>query len=345
MGKTWTHEPALISATEASPPALDRDDIDRAAGQLRNRIWRTPVIRSDRLDELAGARLWLKAENLQRGGSFKIRGALLAVAELAAAGSRGIVAQSTGNHAIAVSLAAAAHRLPATLVLPANAVPSKVQRIRESDAEVLLVGSTLADRLAAVARLRELHGYDVLDPYENPHVVVGQGTATSELLDQVAEAGGRLDTVVVPIGGGSAIAGACLAAAGRDVAVIGAEPQNVPAFTAALCERQPVTVVPQHTIADGLRPERIGDLPFELAHRSVAGVVTVPETAIAEALCAAVLRARLVIEPAAATALAAALSHATGSSTDIGVLLTGGNVEPGLVASLLTDRPDEAPLH
>ncbi|NEE13297.1 pyridoxal-phosphate dependent enzyme, partial [Streptomyces sp. SID7499] len=191
-------------------------------------------MRCDRLDERAGARLWLKAENLQRGGSFKVRGALLAVERLVAAGSRGVVAQSTGNHAVAVALAAREHGLPATLVLPADAAAVKVRQVEETGAEVVLAGSLLADRTAMVDKVRELHGYDVVDPYQNPYVVAGQGTATAELLDQVAGGGGRLDAVVVPIGGGSAIAGACLAAEGRDVAVVGAEPVAVPAFTAAL---------------------------------------------------------------------------------------------------------------
>ncbi|MBT2400071.1 pyridoxal-phosphate dependent enzyme [Streptomyces sp. ISL-100] len=296
------------------------------------------------MDALSGARLWLKAENLQRGGSFKIRGALLAVEQLAAAGSRGVIAQSTGNHAISVAMAAGEYRLPTTLVLPSDAAPAKVRRIRETGAEVVLVGTRLAERVAVVEELRELHGYDVVDPYENPHVVAGQGTATAELISQVAGEGTRLDAVVVPIGGGSAIAGACLAASGHDVTVVGAEPEAVPAFTAALREQRPVTVPALHTIADGLRPDRIGDLPFDLARQSVATVVTVRESAIADALRAAFLHSRLVIEPAAATALAAALSHAADCGTDVGVLLSGGNVEPGLVTSLLTDHVDGIPM-
>ncbi|MFF4759364.1 threonine/serine dehydratase [Streptomyces sp. NPDC001292] len=317
---------------------LSRDDVDRARRRLTGRVWRTPVVRCQELDALAGARLWLKAENLQRGGSFKVRGALLAVEELAAAGSRGVIAQSTGNHAIAVALAAAEHKLPTVVVLPSDAPAAKVRRVREAGAEAVLVGTTLAERVAVVEELRGRYGYDVVDPYQNPHVVAGQGTAVAELIRQVTTAAGRLDAVVVPIGGGSAVAGACLAATGEDLAVVGAEPENVPAFTAALHAGGPVTVPSRHTLADGLRPDRIGDLPFSLAHRAVTGVVTVPEAAIAEAMRAALLQARLLVEPAAATALAAALDGAADGATDVGVLLSGGNVEPGLVASLLTDR-------
>ncbi|MGW0885872.1 threonine ammonia-lyase [Streptomyces sp. NPDC002671] len=329
--------------SEEEVPHLDRAAVERAGRRLAGRVWRTPVLRCDQLDARCGARLWLKAENLQRGGSFKVRGALLAVEHLAAAGSRGIIAQSTGNHAIAVALAARQHGLPAIVVLPSDAPPAKIHRIREAGAKVVTASTLLADRVAAVAELREVHGYDVIDPYQNPHVVAGQATATAELLDQTAADGVHLDAVVVPVGGGSAIAGACLTAEGRGVAVVGAEPQAVPALTSALRAQRPVTVSAEHTIADGLRPDRIGALPFAIAHGAVAAVETVSEEAIAEAMRGAFLHARLVIEPAAATALAAALEHASHHGADIGVLLSGGNVEPSLAASLLTGQGVPAP--
>ncbi|WP_055590815.1 threonine ammonia-lyase [Streptacidiphilus griseoplanus] len=332
-----------LATIDTGPPRLGRGDVLHAGRRLAGRVWRTPVVRSDQLDALSGARLWLKAENLQRGGSFKVRGALLALERLAASGSRGVVAQSTGNHAIAVALAAREHRLPTTVVLPSDAAPTKVRRIRETGAEVRLVGTVLAERVAVVEELRERHGYDVVDPYDDPLVVAGQGTATAELISQVAEAGGRLDTVVVPIGGGSAIAGACLAAAGHDVAVVGAEPEAVPAFTAALDAGRPVTVPLRYTLADGLRPDRIGDLPFRLAQGRVSTVLEVAEAAIADALRAALLHARLLVEPAAATALAAAMSFAAEHGGDVGVLLTGGNVEPALVSSLLAGHGTGVP--
>ncbi|MER5732121.1 pyridoxal-phosphate dependent enzyme [Streptomyces sp. NPDC002138] len=334
MGHAWTREKLAISpGTEIPQPTSI--DVDRAADRLAGRIWRTPVVRSDHLDALSGARLWLKTENLQRGGSFKIRGALLAVGRLASKGSRGVIAQSTGNHAIAVALAAREHRLPAVLVLPSDAAPLKIRRIRDSGAVVVLAGTVLAEREAVVEELRELHGLDVVDPYQDPDVVAGQGTATAELIKQVAAEGVTLDSVVVPIGGGSAIAGACLAAAGQGLTVVGAEPASVPAFGAALRAGQPVTVSALETIADGLRPDRIGSLPFHLAHRRVSTVIAVEESAIADALRVALLHARLVIEPAAATALAAALQYPAGRGTDVGVLLSGGNVEPSLVSALL----------
>ncbi|MEU1588438.1 pyridoxal-phosphate dependent enzyme [Micromonospora sp. NPDC005710] len=332
-------------ATRAGTSAyrLSHRDLDQARRALIGRVHRTPVLRSDQLSARYGVRLWMKAENLQPGGSFKLRGALLAVDRLVARGSRGVLAQSTGNHAIAVALAARRHRLPAVLVVPTDTAGVKVRRIRETGAEVVFAGTTLAERVAAVLQLRDRQGYDVVDPYEDPSVVVGQGTATAELIEQVAAEGGRLDAVVVPIGGGSAIAGACLAAHPHGVAVVGAEPEAVPAFTAALRAGEPVSVASSYTIADGLRPDRIGDLPFELAQREVAAVVTVGEPDIADAMCALFLHAGLTVEPAAATALAGAAQYGAGRGIDIGVLLSGGNVEPELLASLLNDTGAAAP--
>ncbi|WP_329224129.1 threonine ammonia-lyase [Streptomyces canus] len=319
-----------------SPPLLSYEGVHDALRRVAEHVVRTPVVRNEELDRLAGARLWLKAENLQRGGSFKMRGALLAVERLVAAGSTGVVAQSTGNHAIAVAMAAAEHRLPAVLVLPTDAAPTKVSRIRDAGAEVFQAGTTLAERVSLVEQLKAARGLDEIDPYQNPDVVAGQGTATAELLQQVHVAGGRLDAVVLPVGGGSALAGACLATRGHGIDVFGAEPAAVPALSAALRAGHPVTVDVRPTIADGLRPDRIGQLPYDLAHETVADVLAVDEDAIAEALCLILTSARLLVEPAAATALAGALRvAATGRARDIGVLISGGNVETSLVASLL----------
>ena len=318
-----------------------RADVRSAQHALAGRIVRTPVLRSAEIDRLVGARVWLKAENLQRGGSFKLRGALVAVARLSGRGARGVVAQSTGNHAIAVASAARDHGLPGVLVLPPDAAPAKVAAVRATGGEAVLEGSTPLDRAAVVDRLRAERCWEVVDPWEDPDVVVGQGTATSELIDQVSSAGGRLDTVVLPVGGGSALAGACLAATGLGIDVVAAEPAAVPALTGALRAGHPVTVRARPTIADGLRPDRIGRLPFAICESAVAGVITVDEPAIADALCRALLQARLLVEPAAATALAGAvalLAGPAGDVRDVGVVLTGGNVEPALVARLLADR-------
>jgi threonine dehydratase len=325
--------------------ARGRADVLPAQRLLSGRVVRTPVVRSEELDRRAGARVWLKAENLQRGGSFKLRGALLAVGRLAGDGASGVIAQSTGNHAIAVALAARDHALPVVLVLPPDVPRGKADAVRAAGGEVVLEGATPAERSVVVDRLRAERGWAVVDPWQDPDVLAGQSTATAELIDQVWTAGGALDTIVAPVGGGSALAGACLAAAGLGIHIVGAEPAAVPALTEALRTGRPVAVPVRPTIADGLRPDIIGRLPFEICRTGVSRVITVDEAAIADALCLALLHARLLVEPAAATALAGALAllAETGNEArDVGVLLTGGNVDPALVVRLLAERDSPA---
>jgi threonine dehydratase len=329
--------------TSGGLPKLGTEDLRDAGKWLAGQIAPTPVIRSETLDQLAGAQIWLKAENVQTGGSFKLRGALLAVRRLREEGVQGVVAQSTGNHAISVAIAAHRNGIPAVLVLPQDAAPGKIRRIKNTGAEVVLAGSKLSERTAVVNELSTTRGYAIVDPYQNPDVVVGQGTATMELLDQVQAAGGRLNKIVIPVGGGSAVAGACLAARDLGVSVIAAEPAAVPALSEALRAGHPVTVEARPTIADGLRPDTIGQLPFDLCHQAIASVVTVSEEQIGAATCLTLMHAKLLVEPAAATALAAALQLSVENSQksdSVGVLLTGGNIEPELVASLVTRYGD-----
>jgi threonine dehydratase len=327
-----------------------------AQRRLAGRVTMTPVLRSADLDRRAGARLWLKAENLQRGGSFKLRGALLAVDRLARDGSRGLVAQSTGNHAIAVALAAADLRRRAVTVLPHDVVPSKAERILDTGAKVVLVGGGSAGRARVAAAISSAQGLDLVDPYEDEDVVAGHGTAIAELLDQMESSGARPAAIVVPVGGGGALAGACLAVRdhireraqdrgfeGTGIDLIGAEPAAVDSLRQALWAGHPVTVAGRPTIADGLRPERVGDLPFRICHEHGARVRVATEAEITDALAVTLLDVDQLVEPAAATAVAVALRLARDDArlhgADIGVLLSGGNVDPALAASLL-DRPD-----
>lgn len=319
-------------------PGLAPADVREASRRLIGRLPPTPLLHSEELDRRAGARLWLKAENMQRTGSFKVRGALLAAERLARAGSRGVLAQSTGNHAVAVAAACREYGLLAVLVLPEDVVAAKADLIRRTGARVRLAGTTLDDRLEALEELRLRLGYDVLDPYEDRDVVAGQGTATAELVAQAAEAGVRLHAVVVPVGGGSAVAGACLATGDSDVEVIAAEPATVPALSAAVSHGRPTTVAAGLTIADGLRPNRIGALPFDVIRGRGVRAVTVPDSAIIEALRLALEHVKVLIEPAAATALAVAaglVERPPVAGPDIGVVLTGGNVDlPAILAML-----------
>ncbi|MCP3783089.1 pyridoxal-phosphate dependent enzyme [Micromonospora sp. A3M-1-15] len=351
-------------------PALpDRARVEEAAGWLSGRVVRTPVLNCPAIDRLAGTRILLKAENLQTGGSYKMRGAMLAVGRLAAAGHTGVVAQSTGNHAVAVALAARRHGLAATVVLPVDAAPVKVARARAAGARVVLAGTTVEERLATARQLAAADGHPLVDAYDHPDVVAGQGSASLELIEEAERAGTPLDALVVPVGGGGGVAGACLAAAGTPIEVYGVEPVGCDSLARSLAAGRPTPVVPAPTIADGLRPGCVGDLPFAVARDAVRGVVRVDDDAIAEAFRLLLLELKVLVEPSGAAGLAGALRLVTGSDDPggvlrlparcgsdgvlrvaggpgrseggvpgryrtVGVVLTGGNVEADLVARL-----------
>jgi threonine dehydratase len=327
----------MVNATSQLPR---RADVEAAAAWLGGRVVRTPVVRSATLDRIAGAALWLKAENLQSTGSYKFRGAMLAVDRIARSGDcSGVIAQSTGNHGLAVATAAQAYRLAATVVLPVDAPLTKVSRIEAAGARVVRAGTTVEERLAVVERLRLASGHGIVDAYDHPDVIAGQGSATLELIDGARRQGVALDAVVVPVGGGGGVAGACLAAEGRGVAVYGVEPVGCDSLGRSIDVGRRVTVPPAPTLADGLRPSCVGDLPFRIAYGSIAGVVRVDDRSIARALCLALFHTMLVLEPSAAAGLAGAFRiAAAGSFRQIGVVLTGGNAEPAVLARLLADH-------
>ena len=333
-------------------PELGTASVRAAQRRLTGRLTDTPVLRSPALDGRAGARLWLKAEHRQRGGSFKVRGALLAGDRLVRAGSRGLVAHSTGNHAIAVALAAADLGRRAVTVLPHDVVPSKAARIVATGAKVVLVRGGLAERSRVAAAIASAQGLDLVDPYDNDDVLAGHGTAIAELLDHMLAVGARPAAVVVPVGGGGALAGACLAVRDHDrghyderdagrlrIGVIGAEPSAVDSLRQALWAGRPVTVTSRPTIADGLRPDRVGDRPFRICREEGARVRVATEGEIIAAMRAVWLDAEQLIEPSSATAVAVALRVARDdprlSGADIGVLLSGGNVDPAVAAAVV----------
>ncbi|OJF15346.1 threonine ammonia-lyase [Couchioplanes caeruleus] len=316
---------------------LARADVEEAARFLEGRVVRTPVVRSAALDARAGARLLFKAENLQDGGSYKMRGATVAVGRLAeAGGATGVVCQSTGNHALAVALAALRHGLAAVVVLPPDAPPTKVRQAEAAGARVVVGGASAEERLRLVGSIHAETGYAVIDAYDHPDVVAGQGTAALELIEEAERAGTPLDALVVPVGGGGGAAGASLAAAGRAIDLYGVEPIGCDSLARSLAAGRRVPVVPAPTLADGLRPTCVGALPFDILHEAGIGAVRVGDDAISEAFRLVLSELRLLAEPSGAAALAGALRVAEpGIHRTIGVLLTGGNVEGALVADLL----------
>ncbi|MFC0508137.1 threonine ammonia-lyase [Micromonospora costi] len=333
----------------------DRARVQEAAGWLSGRVIRTPVLNSPVIDRLAGARILLKAENLQTGGSYKMRGAMLAVGRLAATGHTGVVAQSTGNHAVAVALAARRHGVTATVVLPVDATQTKVALARAAGAEVVFAGTALDERVATARQISATRGHPLIDAYDHPDVIAGQGSASLELIEEAERVGTPLDALVVPVGGGGGVAGACLAASGTAIEVYGVEPVGCDSLARSLAAGRPTPVSPAPTIADGLRPTCVGELPFAIARDAVRDVVRVDDDQIIEAFRLLLMELKVLAEPSGAAGLAGALRLAagfgdetagrTGAGPDggrreryrtVGVVLTGGNVEADLVARLAT---------
>ncbi|MET7880659.1 threonine ammonia-lyase [Micromonospora profundi] len=321
-----------------------RADVEDAARWLSGRVIRTPVLRSPAIDLLAGGRVLLKAENLQTGGSYKMRGALRAVGRLAAAGHTGVIAQSTGNHAIAVALAARQHGLAATVVLPVDAAATKVDRAGAAGARVVFAGTGVDERAAMAYALRDQTGHPVVDAYDHADVIAGQGSASLELIEQAERAGTPLDAIVVPVGGGGGVAGACLAAAGTGITVYGVEPVGCDSLARSLSAGERIPVAPAPTIADGLRPSCVGELPFAILRSALHGVVRVDDEQIASAFRLLLMELKVLVEPSGAAGLAGALrlreeraGGALGERT-VGVVLTGGNVEAELAARLTAPR-------
>lgn len=315
-----------------SPP-LSADDVRAAASFLAGRVHQTPVIRCDALDAIAGAELFLKAECMQRIGAFKARGATYAVGQLAAEErNEGVMTYSSGNHAQAVALAAKTYDVPCHVTMPEDAPRIKVDSVRSLGAEITFAGTTSNDRKRACEAIARETGAAIIQPFDHPHIVAGQGTATLELLDEV----GTLDALYVPVGGGGLIAGACLVAAERDIEVRSVEPVGCDAMAQSLAAGERVAVEPGPTIADGLKPVMVGALNFAIAKEVVRGSHVVDDEAIGRTLTTLAIRARVVVEPSGAAALAAVLTQPKPKKAKrIGVILSGGNIGRELLGRLL----------
>ncbi len=318
-------------------------EVEAAAERIRGRVWHTPVVEVPALSEQAGIRLWLKAENLQRIGAFKARGALHAVGRLdPELRAKGVLTYSSGNHAQAVALAAKTFGISATIAMPTDAPQVKVAVVRELGAQIVFAGTTSDERKAAATKLAQDRGGTIIQPFDHPDIVAGAGTATLELADEVEARtdGAGLAALVVPVGGGGLIAGACLVAAERGFAVFSAEPHGCDALAQSMAAGERVPVSPGPTIADGLKPVQVGALNFEIAKRLVRRNLHVNDDELGSALVQLLKRAKLLVEPSGAAALAVALREGRALVPDsqnlnVGVILSGGNVDPALVADLL----------
>ncbi len=302
---------------------IEYADVEAAAARIAPYVHRTPVFTSSTLDDQLGASIFFKAENLQKIGAFKARGATNAVLQLPE-DVPGVVTHSSGNHGQAIAYAAAIRSLPAWIVMPHTAPRLKVDAVRSYGAEIVLCDH--ADRETTAATVVEQTGAVLVHPFDNPEVIAGQATATLELFDQV----GNLDVIVAPIGGGGLLSGAAIVAAAQDpaIAVIGAEPFAVDEAYRSLRSGQRLAgVVDPVTVADGLLTG-IGARPFTILTALGADVIRVTETSILEAALFHLQRMKLVVEPSGATPLAALRTEPERfSGRRVGVIISGGNTD------------------
>jgi threonine dehydratase len=316
---------------------ISLDDVRAAAQRLDGVAHRTPVLTSRHLDELTGARVFLKAENLQRIGAFKFRGAYNAVACLGDdERARGVATVSSGNHAQALALAAQLHGVPAAILMPDDAPPNKLAATRGHGAEVIEFDRYASDREALLAKLVAERGMTPIHPYDDERVMAGQGTVALELLEQA----GPLDLLLVCAGGGGLIAGCATAAKALqdDIRVVGVEPEAGDDMRRSLLAGERVRIPVPRTIADGQQLPIPGELTFEVIRERVDDVVLASDAEIVDAMRTLFERVKTVAEPSGACALAALLAgRIDARGLRVGVTISGGNVSAERFAELLGD--------
>lgn len=320
------------SAARAGGDRVGLEDVRKAAAMLVGAAHRTPVLTSTRLDRRLGYRLYLKAENLQRGGSFKFRGAFNRLAALSAdERRRGVVAFSSGNHGQALALAGQLLGVPVTVFMAGDSPRVKQMAAAGYGATVRFYGPD-SDRHALATQTAAQRGAVFVHPYEDPLVIAGQGTAALELLEEVSD----LDTLVVPIGGGGLISGCAVAAKGINPAirVVGVEPEAGNDTYLSVAAGRRIRIDLPNTIADGLRTTSPGERTYQMMTQLVDEIVLVSEAEIVEAVTTLALTAKTITEPSGAVGVAAVLAgRVTGRR--VGVVLSGGNVDPGRLAWII----------
>ena len=301
---------------------------------LRDVISDTPVMHSRVLSETVAGPVFLKCENLQRTGSFKVRGAYNRIARLTdAQRARGVVAASAGNHAQGVAFAAGLLGCTATVVMPQGAPLPKVQATRGYGAEVILHGHNVEDALGEALALAERTGAVFIHPYDHPDIVAGQGTLGFEVFEQCPQ----VRTVVIPVGGGGLAAGVAVAIKGLDpdIRIVGVQAESVAPYPGSLAAGHPVSVTSAPTMADGIAVSQPGDIPFRILAALAERVVTVSEESLSRGLLLCLERAKQVVEPAGAAGVAAVLEHPREFTPPVVVVLSGGNIDPLLLSKLL----------
>ena len=313
-------------------------DFEAALLNVRQVAFETPVLHSNFLSQLIGQEVFLKAENLQRTGAYKLRGAFNRMSKLTAAErTKGVVAASAGNHAQGVALAAKKLGIKATIFMPIGASLPKYNATKNYGANVVLEGAVFGETLPAAKAYAEKKGAIFIPPFDHIDVVIGQGTVGMEIFDQVED----VQTIIVSIGGGGLAAGVAVAAKlrakarGKKVQVIGVQAENAASYVPSLRSGKPKQIDTKPTIADGIAVAKPGAIPFELIKRHIDKVVTVSDSEIALAIVALAERAKLVVEPAGAASVAALMVGKVKPKGTTVAVLSGGNLDPLLMQKII----------
>ena len=312
---------------------VSEQDIVAAGNRIRPIAHKTPVLASESINRLAGCNIHFKCENFQRSGSFKFRGACNAVALLRSREQIGVVAtHSSGNHGAALALAAAIHGLKAYVVMPESALMIKRKAVQDYGAQVILCEPSMDSRERTLEELRERTGAYFIPPYNHPWIIAGQATAATELIAAEPD----IDCLLTPLGGGGLLSGSALAArySGRDIEVMGAEPSGADDAFRSMADNRIYPSINPQTICDGLLTS-LGDVTFPIIRDNVHAILTVDDGTVIEAMKLIWTRMKIVVEPSSAIALAAVLCNRTKfHGRNVGVILSGGNIEPAKALKL-----------
>jgi threo-3-hydroxy-L-aspartate ammonia-lyase len=341
----WLTGKMIMTTTPATAPlAISFDDVKAARERIAGVADVTPVLTSRTADELSGASLFFKAENLQRVGAFKFRGAYNAISRLSdAQKQRGVITYSSGNHAQGIALAARLLGAPATIVMPHDAPSVKLEATRGYGAEVVIYQRGKEDRDAIGLRLATERGLELIPPYDHVDIMAGQGTAILELFEQMAEMGGAPDVLFVPLGGGGLLSGAATVAKALNPAcrVIGVEPEAGNDGQRSLAEGRIIEIAVPKTIADGAQTQHLGKFTFPVLQQLVEKIVTVSDAQLVETMKFLASRMKMLVEPTGCLGAAAAFAAGADiADKRVGIVLSGGNVDLKAFAKFCLSEPD-----
>jgi threonine dehydratase len=310
-------------------------DVKRAQDVVKNVALHTPLVEEQALSKICGARVYLKLENLQHTGAFKVRGAFNKISSLTdAQRARGVIAASAGNHAQGVALAASIFKIPATIVMPVTVPQVKLEATRAYGASVVLQGNVFDESLAIALEMQQKSGAVFVHPYDDPLTIAGQGTIGLEILDDLPEP----DIILIPVGGGGLASGIAVAVKSTrpSVRVMGVEPQNAPSMAEALKQGHPTAVQVIPTLSEGTAVGKAGEITFKIIQKLLDSLITVSEDEIAEALKLLLLKDKVVAEGAGALGAAALLSGKLDvKGKKVVLVVSGGNIDQAELEQLL----------